>query len=103
MISKILKDKTYIGTLVTHKKEVVGLHGKAKVLPPEQNYEFPNHHEAIIDEEIFYKVQELLKQRKEHTSSYKKGKNNYIFSGFIRCGDCRSFWYGVYKTWQEKL
>lgn len=99
MVSKILKDKTYIGTLVTHKKEVVGIHGKAKVLPAEENYEFPNHHEAIIDEDIFYKVQELLKQRKEHTSSYKKGKNNYIFSGFIRCGDCRSFWYGLYKTW----
>lgn len=97
MISKILRDKTYVGTLVTHKKEVIGIHGKAKILSADENYEFPNHHEAIIDEDTFYKVQDLLKQRKEHTALYKKGKNNYIFGGFIRCGDCGASGTGYIK------
>lgn len=80
MIGKILRDKTYIGTLVTHKKEVVGIHGKAKTLPIEENYEFPNHHQAIISKEQFDTVQKILKEKGEHTSLYQKGKHNYIFS-----------------------
>ena len=88
MVSKILKDETYTGTLVTHKKEVKGIHGKAKVLPKEENYRFENHHEPIISKDQFDRVQELLKQRAAATSNYKKGKNYYIFGGFIRCGEC---------------
>ena len=89
MISKILRDETYIGTLVTHKKEVVGIHGKkVKNLPKEKQYRFEDHHEAIIEKEQFEKVQEILKQRAESTSLYKKGKHYYIFGGFVRCGDC---------------
>ena len=88
MVSKILKDETYTGTLVTHKKEVKGIHGKAKVLPKEENYRFENHHEAIIGKDQFDRVQELLKQRAAATSNYKRGKNYYIFGGFIRCGEC---------------
>lgn len=88
MISKILKDETYTGTLITHKKEVKGIHGKAKVLPKEENYRFENHHEAIISKEQFDRVQKILKERAETVSYYKRGKNYYIFGGFIRCGEC---------------
>lgn len=88
MVSKILKDETYTGTLITHKKEVKGIHGKAKVLPKEENYRFENHHEAIISKEQFDRVQKLLKERAETVSYYKRGKNYYIFGGFIRCGEC---------------
>ncbi len=89
MISKILRDETYIGVLVTHKKEVQGIHGKkVKTLPKEENYRFENHHEAIIDKEQFDRVQNILKQRAESTSLYKKGKNYYTFGGFVKCGDC---------------
>ena len=88
MVSKILKDETYKGTLITHKKEVKGIHGKAKVLPKEENYRFENHHEAIISKEQFDRVQKLLKERAETVSYYKRGKNYYIFGGFIRCGEC---------------
>ncbi len=89
MISKILRDETYIGTLVTHKNEVVGIHGKkVKKFPKEEQHRFENHHEAIIEKEQFEKVQKILKQRAESTSLYKKGKHYYIFGGFVRCGDC---------------
>lgn len=89
MISKILRDETYIGTLVTHKNEVVGIHGKkVKKFPKEEQHRFEDHHEAIIEKEQFEKVQEILKQRAESTSLYKKGKHYYIFGGFVRCGDC---------------
>lgn len=90
MINKILRDETYIGTLVTHKKEVRGIHGKAKVLPKEENYKFENHHEPIISKEQFERVQQILKERAESTSLYKKGKYYYVFGGFCKCGDCGS-------------
>ena len=88
MVSKILKDETYTGTLITHKKEVKGIHGKVKVLPIEEHYRFENHHEAIINKEQFNRVQKLLKERAEATSYYKRGKHYYIFGGFIKCGHC---------------
>lgn len=88
MISKIIRDEIYTGTLITHKKEVKGIHGKAKTLPQKENYRFENHHEPIISKEQFDRVQELLKERAKAISYYKRGKYYYIFGGFIRCGEC---------------
>ncbi len=99
MINKILRDETYIGRLVTHKKEVQGIHGKkVKILSKEENYRFENHHEPIIEEEQFERVQKILKQRAENASLYKKGKNYYIFGGFVRCGDCGASVTGYIKN-----
>ena len=89
MVEKILKDETYLGTLVTHKKEVQGIHGKkVKVFSKEETYRFPNHHEAIITQEQFDRVQEKIKNRRSTSGWYKKKKYDYIFSGFVRCGEC---------------
>ncbi len=91
MVDRILKDEIYTGTLITHKKERQGIHGKkTKTLPKEENFRFTNHHEAIISKEQFDRVQEILKRRNESTAWYKKGKNYYIFGGFIKCGVCGS-------------
>lgn len=98
MINKIIKDETYTGTLVTHKKELQGIHGKrVKIFDKEENYRFENHHEAIISKEQFDRVQKILKERAEKTSSYKKGKYYYIFGGFIRCGECGAAGTGFFK------
>ena len=75
MINKILRDETYTGTLITHKKEVKGIHGKAKVLPKEENYRFEKHHEPIITKEQFDRVQIMIENKKANSSTYKKGKN----------------------------
>ena len=89
MINKIIKDETYTGTLVTHKKELQGIHGKrVKIFDKKENYRFENHHEAIISQEQFDRVQKLMKERAETISFYKRGKHYYIFGGFIRCGEC---------------
>ena len=52
--------------------------------PPEQWLIFKNTHEAIIDEEIFERVQELRKNKRRPTRT---GKTN-MFSGIVRCADC---------------
>ena len=89
MVKKILKDETYTGTLITHKKELQGIHGKkVKILPKEENYRFEEHHEAIISKEQYDRVQKEIERRAKKTSFYQKGKNYYIFGGFVRCGEC---------------
>lgn len=88
MVSRILQDDLYIGTLRTHKAELKTIKGNAVKIPLEKQYIFENHHEPIISKEQFDRVQEIIKKRHKQTSMYKKGKNEYIFGGFIVCGDC---------------
>ncbi len=98
MIMKILEDKTYIGTLVTHKKEVIGIHGKkVKILDKKENYNFENHHEAIISKEQFDRVQKQREQRTKTLSFYQRGKYYYIFGGFVKCGECGASYTGAFE------
>lgn len=98
MVSRILQDDLYIGNLRTHKAELKTIKGNAKKIPKEEQYLFENHHEAIISKEQFERVNELLAKRKAKTSNYKRGKNNYIFGGFIVCGECGYGGTGVLRT-----
>ena len=43
-------------------------------------------HEPIISEELYYKVQDILRSRKKPN----KRKNSFLFSGLIKCGVCGS-------------
>lgn len=98
MIARILQDDIYIGTLRTHKKEVKTIKGYGQDVAKEEQYVFENHHEAIISKEQFERVQEILKKKKEQTAFYKKGVNDYIFTGFIVCGECG---YGRYRLYES--
>lgn len=102
MIERILGDELYMGTLVTHKKEVVGIHKKSIKVNKENQYTFPNHHEAIISEEQFYNVQEIRKIRQESTAFYNKKANDYIFGGFLKCGECKGSVTGVVRKRSKK-
>lgn len=43
-------------------------------------------HEPLVDEDIFYRVQEIFEKRKRP----RKVKHNFLFSGLIKCGVCGS-------------
>ena len=52
-----------------------------------RNFEVKGHHEPIIEEEIFDKVQELIKKTSKKV--YKKHpKTNHYFAGLVFCGIC---------------
>ena len=81
----LLMGKTYTTDAITHKR--------VKNYGEKNQYYVKNHHPAIINEEIWNKVQEILKKR----SSIKNGgrmKGNYsrkyAFSSRIFCGYCGS-------------
>ena len=95
MISNILKNEVYTGTLITHKKRTVNIRGRVVKLPKEEHFVFENHHEAIISKEIVDLAQQIrTKRSKQNTSSTKK-KRNYFFSGMSICNDCGSGMSGV--------
>lgn len=90
MISNILKNEVYTGTLITHKKRTVNIRGKAIKLPKEEHFIFENHHQAIISKEVFKLAQEIrIKKNKQNTSGA-NSKRKYYFSGMCICEGCGS-------------
>ena len=95
MVSNILKNEIYTGTLITHKKRTVNIRGKAVKLPKEEHFVFENHHEPIISKEIFELAQEIRKKKNEQNTSGANTKRDYYFSGMCQCTDCGSGMSGI--------
>ena len=95
MVSNILKNEVYTGTLVTHKKRSINIRGKIVKLPKEEHFIFENHHEAIISKEMFKLAQELRDKRYKNNISGANKKQNYYFSGMCVCNECGSGMSGI--------
>ena len=88
-VAEIIKNDYYIGTLRQRQYSHPGINKKDKKLPKQENIVFENHHEAIIDKEVFDKAQERLRHNtKVHYRGVRKYKNPY--TGRIFCADCGS-------------
>jgi len=83
MVTDILKNDFYSGTLRLHKRERAAIHGADKRVPPEEQLVFPSHHPAIITEEDFRKAQTLRRPSGRHFPS-----SGDPWSGLLFCGDC---------------
>ncbi len=95
MVSNILKNEIYIGTLITHKKKSINIRGKVVKLPEEEHFRFENHHEAIISKEVFNLAQEIRKKRNKQNTSGANTKREYYFSGMCECQECDSGMSGI--------
>lgn len=96
-IKSILKNETYIGTLVQG-KTIRSINRKPRRVPPEQWKRACNAHEAIIDKELFEQARALLSK---NTRSMKMDVPTTLFAGLIKCGDCgRSL---VKTVWNDKV
>ena len=89
-IIKILKNEKYVGDLV-QKKTITPdylTHAKKYNHGEEELICIENHHEPIIDRDLWKLVQEELSKRNLHADYGKGHSNRYIFSGKIKCGEC---------------
>ena len=79
-LNRLLKNKKYIG-VYTYNNEVSIEHA----IPP------------IVDEDLFYKVQELLKYN-QRAAAHKKAKVDYLLTEKLFCGKCGTMMVGVCGT-----
>lgn len=96
-VGRIIQDDIYIGNFRTHKYESKTIHGKKSLLKKESNYVFENHHEPIIDDEMFNKAQELVNKRGQ-TYCFNRKNRNYIFRGMLKCGNCGTSMCGITRV-----
>ena len=89
-VGGILKNEKYTGDALLQKTYIENHLTKRKCL---NRGEFPqyyaeNTHPAIIDHEMYEKVQVLIAERREKTNVQKDVTARYPFSGLIVCGCC---------------
>ena len=81
----ILERREYTGCTVNFKTYTNSIWDKKqRETPIEKQAVFYNTHQAIIEQEVFDKVQQIRKQRHRRT---KTGKSS-LFSGMVYCADC---------------
>ena len=88
MVSRILRDESYIGTLICHKSERNKINKTFRFTEPEEQFRHENFFPSIVSKEVWQEVQSLLAQRKE--ASVRAGEDRPIlrYSGLLRCDDC---------------
>ena len=86
-VGEMLKNRMYCGDMVQGRYRIKSykVHIQEQV-PEDEWFIKENTHEPIIDRETFDKVQRLL-QKDTRTSP--KRKTLYLFSGFLRCANCK--------------
>lgn len=85
MVRRILTNPTYAGHLTQNRRVKVNYKiKKRKTLPPEEWITVPDTHEAIVEQEIFDRVQEGLALR----SYRREGGGGHLLTGLARCADC---------------
>ena len=85
-VDRIIKNETYIGTLVQGKKERVSHKIHTVILKPEEDWiKVEKHHTPIIDKKIFKQVNSILYDRNSKVNN----KNKYpTYTGYLKCADC---------------
>lgn len=92
MVRTFLTNEVYRGTIINHKSTVVNFRTKKKRnVPKEHRVKVENMHEAIIDEELWNKVQEIRKTRRK-SGSGENGKKHPL-SSKVFCEKCGSKMY----------
>ena len=93
-IVRILDDRRYTGDYVGgHTEKLSFKSKKTRVKSPEEWTIIENHHEPIIDKELFEKVQKIRKKRKKESDKINNGfkfvdTENNLYSGLLYCGRC---------------
>ena len=86
-ICTILENQMYIGDMVQGKQQVISYKVHKEIHTSEDEWFIvENTHEAIIDKELFEKAQFMAKR---DTRTAPKQRKVYLFSGFLRCPDCK--------------
>ena len=88
MVGRILKDESYIGTLICHKSERNKINKTFRFTSPDEQFRHENYLPQIVTREIWEQAQTLMAEHKE--KNVRAGTNRGIlrYGGLLRCKDC---------------
>ena len=93
-IGRILKDPFYVGKMIIN-KSYSDYRTKKIIKTPKKEWIFiENHHEAIVSQEDFDKVQDIL----ENSFSKPKRVYEYLLRDLVYCGHCKAKMQYKYRT-----
>ncbi len=88
MVSRLLKDEAYIGTLVCHKSERNKINKTFRFTEAHEQFRHENYLPPIIPKEMWEQVQELIEMRKKDNTRAGPGQSIHRYSGLLKCADC---------------
>ena len=89
-VKRILQNEFYTGTVVCHQSYTSKINHIRKDLPAEEHFRHENFVPAIIDKDVFGKVQFLLENKKHNNVRASSNRPYHRYTGLIKCGDCGS-------------
>ncbi len=88
MVSRILQEEAYTGTLICHKSERNKINKTFRFTEADEQFRHENFLPVIINKELWEQVQQLLELRKQDNVRAGEGNTIHRYSGLIVCGDC---------------
>ena len=88
MVSRILQEEAYTGTLICHKSERNKINKTFRFTEADEQFRHENFLPVIINKELWGQVQQLLELRKQNNVRAGEGNTIHRYSGLIVCGDC---------------
>ena len=88
MVGRILKDESYIGTLICHKSERNKINKTYRFTDPEEQFRHENYLPMIVTRETWELAQTLLAERKAKNTRASTNKGILRYGGLLRCQDC---------------
>jgi len=88
MVSRILQDESYTGTLICHKSERNKINKTNRITSPDEQFRHENFLPVIIPRELWEQAQTLMAMRKRESVRAGEGRPILRYSGLITCGDC---------------
>lgn len=102
MVSRLLKDEAYTGTLICHKSERNKINKTFRFTEAAEQFRHENYLPPIITKELWEQVQALMDMRKKDNVRAGEGQAIHRYSGLIVCGDCgRAFTAKTIKSKNE--
>lgn len=88
MVSRILQDEAYAGTLICHKSERNKINKTFRFTEASEQFRHENFLPAIVPKTVWAQAQVLLEQRKKGNARAGPEQPILRYSGLIACGDC---------------
>ena len=94
MIARILRDESYVGTLICHKSERNKINKTFRFTEPEEQFRHENYLPPIITPELWEQTQMMLAERKRLNVRAAPSQEILRYSGLLRCEDCGRAMFG---------